>query len=93
MSTENKREMKLAEALLLRSDLLKKIEHIQNRIIPVLIVSDDKHPQEDPIKLQRSCVTPSKNQKPWSLELIKLVMKQRLKKKFHLWKRWQNETH
>lgn len=51
MSTENKREMKLAEALLLRSDLLKKIEHIQNRIIPVLIVSDDKHPQEDPIKL------------------------------------------
>lgn len=51
MSTENKREMKLAEALLLRSDLLKKTEHIQNRIIPVLIVSDDKHPQEDPIKL------------------------------------------
>ncbi len=51
MSTENKRKMNLAEALLLRSDLLKKIEHIQNRIRPVLIVSDDKQPQEDPIKL------------------------------------------
>ncbi|MBP7304769.1 MAG: DIP1984 family protein [Saprospiraceae bacterium] len=43
--------MKLAEALLLRSDLMKKIEHIQNRIRPVLIVSDDKKPQEDPTKL------------------------------------------
>ncbi|MFZ1848239.1 MAG: DIP1984 family protein, partial [Saprospiraceae bacterium] len=44
-------KMKLAEALLLRSDLMKKIEHIQNRIRPVLIVSDDKKPQEDPTKL------------------------------------------
>lgn len=43
--------MKLAEALLLRSDLMKKIEHLQNRIRPVLIVSDDKKPQEDPDKL------------------------------------------
>ena len=43
--------MKLAEALLLRSDLLKKIEHLQNRIRPVLIVSDDKLPQEDPDSL------------------------------------------
>lgn len=51
MSTENKRKMKLAEALLLRSDLMKKIEHIQNRIRPVLIVSDDKKPQEDPAEL------------------------------------------
>lgn len=51
MSKENKREMKLAEALLLRSDLMKKIEHLQNRIRPVLIVSDDKQPQEDPVKL------------------------------------------
>ena len=51
MSTESKRKMKLAEALLLRSDLMKKIEHIQNRIRPVLIVSDDKKPQEDPTKL------------------------------------------
>ena len=50
MSEKNKK-MKLAEALLLRSDLLKKIEHIQNRIRPVLIVSDDKKPQEDPAKL------------------------------------------
>jgi len=50
MSEKNKK-MKLAEALLLRSDLMKKIEHIQNRIRPVLIVSDDKKPQEDPTKL------------------------------------------
>src|SRR5690606_4942549 len=50
MSEENKK-MKLAEALLLRADLMKKIEQLQNRIRPVLIVSDDKLPQEDPIKL------------------------------------------
>ncbi len=43
--------MKLAEGLLLRADLLKKIEHLQNRIRPVLIVSDDKTPQEDPDEL------------------------------------------
>lgn len=43
--------MKLAEDLLLRADLLKKNEHFQNRIIPVLIVSDDKVPLEDPDKL------------------------------------------
>ncbi len=43
--------MKLAEGILLRADLMKKIEHLQNRIRPVLIVSDDKQPQEDPEKL------------------------------------------
>lgn len=43
--------MKIAEALLLRADLMKKIEHLQNRIRPVLIVSDDKLPQEDPDEL------------------------------------------
>ncbi len=37
----NKKTMKLAEGLLLRADLMKKIEHLQNRIRPVLIVSDD----------------------------------------------------
>ncbi|SHF44689.1 hypothetical protein SAMN05444483_101142 [Salegentibacter echinorum] len=45
------KKMKLAEGLLLRTDLMKKIEHLQNRIRPVLIVSDDKVPQEDPDKL------------------------------------------
>lgn len=45
------KKMKLAEALLLRADLMKKIEHLQNRIRPVLIVSDDRLPQEDPDKL------------------------------------------
>ena len=45
------KKMKLAEGLLLRADLLKKIEHLQNRIKPVLIVSDDKLPQEDPDEL------------------------------------------
>ncbi|MFC4689919.1 DIP1984 family protein [Dokdonia genika] len=40
--------MKLAEGLLLRADLLKKIEHLQNRIRPVLIVSNKNKPQEDP---------------------------------------------
>lgn len=44
-------KMKLAEGLLLRADLTKKIEHLVNRIRPNLIVSDDKKPQEDPIKL------------------------------------------
>lgn len=43
--------MKLAEGLLLRADLMKKIEHLQNRIRPVLIVSDEKLPQEDPVKI------------------------------------------
>ena len=43
--------MKLAEGLLLRAGILKKIEHLQNRIRPVLIVSDDKVPQEDPEEL------------------------------------------
>ena len=47
----NNKKMKLAEGLLLRADLMKKIEHLQNRIRPVLIVSDDKLPQEDPDKL------------------------------------------
>lgn len=43
--------MKLAEGLLLRADLTKKLEHLTNRIRPVLIVSDTKEPQEDPVKL------------------------------------------
>lgn len=43
--------MKLAEALLLRADLMKKIEHLQYRITPLLIVSDDRLPQEDPAEL------------------------------------------
>lgn len=47
----NNKKMKLAEGLLLRADLMKKIEHLQNRIRPVLIVSDNKLPQEDPDKL------------------------------------------
>lgn len=44
-------KIKLAEGLLLRADLIKKIEHLQNRIRPVLIVSEDRLPQEDPDKL------------------------------------------
>lgn len=48
---QNNKKMKLAEGLLLRADLIKKIEHLQNRIMPVLIVSDDRVPQEDPDKL------------------------------------------
>lgn len=51
MSLEKDKRMKLAEGLLLRADLIKKIEHLQNRIRPVLIVSDDKLPQEDPVEL------------------------------------------
>jgi len=43
--------MKIAEGLLLRADLTKKIEHLVNRIRPILIVSDDKAPQEDPLRL------------------------------------------
>lgn len=43
--------MKLAEGLLLRADLMKKVEQLQTRIRPVLIVSDDNLPQEDPTKL------------------------------------------
>ncbi|WP_233885738.1 DIP1984 family protein [Tenacibaculum piscium] len=53
-NTENTaihKEMKLAEGLLLRADLMKKIEQLQNRIRPVLIVSGDKLPQENPNKL------------------------------------------
>ncbi len=51
ITSEQDKPMKLAEALLLRADLIKKIEHLQNRIRPVLIVSDDKQPQEDPQSL------------------------------------------
>ncbi len=43
--------MKLAEALLLRGDLQKKIEHLEHRIRPVLIIQEGKQPQEDPVKL------------------------------------------
>lgn len=48
---QNKPKMKLAEGLLLRADLKKKIEHLQNRLRPVLIVTEGKTPQEDPVKL------------------------------------------
>ncbi len=51
----NKKTMKLAEGLLLRADLMKKIEHLQNRIRPVLIVSDEKLPQEDPWSCLLNC--------------------------------------
>jgi len=43
--------MKLAEGLLLRADLQKKIAHLNARIIPVTKVTTGKTPQEDPIKL------------------------------------------
>ena len=43
--------MKLAEALLLRADLQKKIERLTNRLKPVMIVQAGKIPQEDPVKL------------------------------------------
>lgn len=46
-----KHRMKLAEALLWRSDLLKKVEHLQDRIRPVLIITEGKTPQEDPAEL------------------------------------------
>lgn len=43
-----KKIMKLAEALLLRSDLMKKVETLLSRIKPVLIVAEGYLPQEDP---------------------------------------------
>lgn len=43
--------MKLAEALLLRADLQKKVDQLTNRLKPVMIVQAGKIPQEDPIKL------------------------------------------
>lgn len=43
--------MKLAEALLLRSDLQKKITQIATRIRPYMIVRNGVEPQEDPKKL------------------------------------------
>lgn len=43
-----KKPMKLAEALLLRSDLMKKVETLLSRIKPVLIVAEGYLPQEDP---------------------------------------------
>lgn len=43
--------MKLAEGLLLRADLKKKIEQLENRIRPILIIVEGKRPQEDPVKL------------------------------------------
>lgn len=35
----------------MRADLKKKIEHLEARIRPILIVTEGKLPQEDPIKL------------------------------------------
>lgn len=43
--------MKLAEALLLRADLQRKISRLTSRITPVIIVQAGKQPQEDPIKM------------------------------------------
>lgn len=43
--------MKLAEALLLRSDLQKKIAQITQRIRPNMIVIEGKPPQESPVKM------------------------------------------
>lgn len=43
--------MKLAEGLLLRADLKKKITQLVNRITPVLKIAQGKRPQEDPHKL------------------------------------------
>lgn len=45
------KKIKLAEGLLLRSDLKKKIEQLTQRLRPILIVTDTKQPQEDPYKL------------------------------------------
>lgn len=43
--------MKLAEALLLRSDLQKKITQLTSRITPNLKVQKGHKPQEDPVKI------------------------------------------
>jgi len=43
--------MKLAEALLLRADLQKKISRLTSRITPNMVVLAGKSPQEDPAKL------------------------------------------
>jgi len=43
--------MKLAEALLLRADLQKKITRLTSRITPNMVVHAGKSPQEDPAKL------------------------------------------
>jgi hypothetical protein len=51
LNDEKITKMKLAEGLLLRADLIKKIEHLVNRVRPLLVVADDKQPQEDPVKL------------------------------------------
>jgi hypothetical protein len=51
LNNEKITKMKLAEGLLLRADLIKKIEHLVNRVRPLLVVADDKQPQEDPVKL------------------------------------------
>jgi len=44
-------KMKLAEALLLRADLQKKITQLTSRLTPIMIVQEGKEPQEDPQKL------------------------------------------
>jgi len=43
--------MKLAEALLQRADLQRKIDQLTARILPNLIVHNQANPQEDPTKL------------------------------------------
>ncbi len=43
--------MKLAEALLLRADLQKKIARLTTRITPNMVIQAGKTPQEDPAKL------------------------------------------
>ncbi len=43
--------MKLAEALLLRSDFQKKIAQLTSRLQPIMLVKSSQEPQEDPSKL------------------------------------------
>lgn len=43
--------MKLAEALLLRADLQKKVTQLTSRITPVMIIQEGNKPQEDSVKL------------------------------------------
>ena len=48
--------MKLAEALLLRSDMKKKLASLRERVVANAIVQEKERPHEDPVKLMKEAV-------------------------------------
>ena len=66
--------MKLAEALITRSDYQKKVEHLKNRLIQNAVVQEDDLPSEEPKELMKELT----RQLDRLRELIQLINKTNL---------------